>query len=122
LVLVVEDDPHSRETLEPLLDQIGYAAVGAATLVEAFAKLRFLRPRYVVLDLMLPDGSGIEFLRHVRDQSLPVMVLVVTGTEDPALLRQVRALGPEGLFKKPNDLSDLFAWLRDHRGTGPSWS
>jgi DNA-binding response OmpR family regulator len=119
LVLVVEDDPDSFEATGRLLGHVGYAVAGARTLADAFAQFRTLRPRYVVLDLSLPDGNGVEFLRHVRERQAPVMVLVTTGTEDDALLKQVRALSPDGVFKKPLEIPALLAWMRQHRGTMP---
>ena len=58
----------------------------------------------VILDLDLPDGRGVEMLRQIRTEDRRIKVMVVTGSDDPALLSDVRSLDPDALFHKPLDL------------------
>jgi two-component system OmpR family response regulator/two-component system response regulator QseB len=117
-VLVVEDDLDSYQALSKILKHVGYETLSASTLASALEAIKE-EPRFVVLDLMLPDGNGSEVLRHIRDQKLPVKVAVLTATSDRELLADVRKLRPEAMFGKPLDVPRLLAWLRQG-GTGPS--
>lgn len=59
------------------------------------------RPLCVLLDL--PDGNGVEVLRHVLAERLPVRVAVTTAASDPEMLDAVRQLEPDAFFLKPVD-------------------
>jgi len=117
-VLVVEDDLDSYQALSKILKHVGYETLSAATLADARTLLG-QAPRFLVLDLLLPDGNGRDLLREVRDSELPVKVAVLTAAADKQLLDEVRALKPDALFGKPLDVPRLLAWLRQG-GTGPS--
>ena len=109
-LLIVEDDRATRVALVALFRRLGLEVESVETLAEARARL-VARPDFVVLDLMLPDGNGIEVLRHIRSAGLPVRVAVTTGVFDWHLLDDVRKLGPERLFQKPVDAAKLRDWL-----------
>src|SRR5687767_5484439 len=78
LVLVVEDDATARIALSRLLRRHGFAVLEAATLSEATSRLD-QRPDWILLDLMLPDGCGLDVLRNVPAQVSPAQVCVITG-------------------------------------------
>ena len=65
-VLIVEDDDSSREPLAALCRHVGHTCVEVATRAAAMAELVRRPPDAVLLDLMLPDGNGVEVLRLVR--------------------------------------------------------
>lgn len=109
--LIVEDDPSSSYALRKLVEYYGHEAAVAETLADALAQLAW-RPCCLVLDLMLPDGSGTEVLRRVRDSRLPVRVAVVTGAADPVLIDDARRLRPEAMFIKPVDMEQLLPFLQ----------
>jgi len=117
-VLVVEDDQESYNALSKILKHVGYDTLGAATLAEGLALLD-KTPRFVVLDLFLPDGNGKDLLKQIREQKLPIKVAVITGSPDQAILDETRALGPDALFLKPLNVPRVLAWLRQG-GEGPS--
>ena len=108
--LIVEDDRASREAMIRILKIMGMDAHGATTLQEGFAGLA-QRPEALVLDLMLPDGNGIEILRRIRQQRLPIRVAVLSGADKP-MLAEAQALRPDALFTKPVDLGRLMQWLK----------
>lgn len=111
-LLVVEDDPSSRGAMVSLFRRLGLEVDSAPSLAEATGKLAATPPPdFVILDLMLPDGNGIDLLRHVRTAGLPVRVAVTTGVFDWHLLDDVRKLGPERLYQKPVDAAQLRDWL-----------
>lgn len=102
-LLVVDDEPHIGLVLRPFLEQLGYRVSFAKTLQEARSALQS-NPATdgLLLDIHLPDGSGLDFLRDLRSESrtsrLPV--LVVTAEGEDRVLREARRLGA-ALVTKP---------------------
>ena len=117
-VLVVEDDQESYNALSKILKHIGYDTLGAATLAEGTALLA-KEPRFVFLDLFLPDGNGKDLLKLIREKNLAVKVAVITGTSDKAVLDETKQLKPDALFLKPLNVPRILAWLRQG-GDGPN--
>ena len=111
-VLIVEDDRPSRVALGVLCCQLGLEAVAAASLAEAMALLPGMEAGdRIVLDLLLPDGEGLELLRRVGAERLPVRVAVVTGVAPGPLLRAAGRLRPDLLLIKPVNIDRLAEWL-----------
>lgn len=108
--LIVEDDPSSRDALLRILSMLGFTVQGVSTLADGLRALDRL-PTSLILDLMLPDGNGMEILRRIRAQRLPIRVAVLTGADRP-MIEQATLLQPDALFTKPIDLSRLLTWLR----------
>lgn len=108
--LIVEDDRVSRRALELLARASGHETRSAATVAEALDQLEAWAPDCVVLDLMLPDGSGAAVLRRVRTAGLPVRVAVASGAFGP-VLDEAESLRPDALLRKPMDPARLIAWL-----------
>jgi DNA-binding response OmpR family regulator len=84
-ILVVEDEPDILELLQVHLEQSGFKVIGAESGSEALEALRKARPDLVILDLMLPDLSGTEILRVIREEretkGLPVLILTARTDE-----------------------------------------
>lgn len=79
----------------------------AGTLADGLREAQVQRPGWILLDLMLPDGSGTELLRRMRDGALaPARVCVITGCATAAV-GEARALEPEHVFTKPLDVEGL---------------
>ena len=108
--LIVEDDDTSRRILAQLLRRLGHETETAATLAEGLEKLGAWQPACVILDLMLPDGSGTAILARIRDEHLPVRVAVASGAYG-TMLASAKSLSPDAFFTKPIDLGRLKEWL-----------
>jgi DNA-binding response OmpR family regulator len=113
-LLVVDDEPHIGLVLRPFLEQLGYRVSFARTLDEARSALRASPPADgLLLDLHLPDGSGLDLLRDLRQQdgtaTLPVLVLTAEGED--RVLREARRLGAALVTKpfSPTKLSQRIA-------------
>src|SRR5450756_1793090 len=75
-ILVVDDEPTLRETLAEALDADGFRVLTAADGREALSRFREHQPDLVVLDVMLPELSGIEVCRIIRAESgVPIVML-----------------------------------------------
>ena len=109
-VLIVEDNPTARITLEKILSLRGFHVQSAGTLQRGMEL--FDGQAAVILDLDLPDGCGVELLKKIRTENRATKVLVVSACEDPIVLREVRLLRPDGLFCKPLDVLKVLEQLR----------
>jgi two-component system, OmpR family, KDP operon response regulator KdpE len=110
-VLVVDDEPQIVRGLKIILRNAGYTVEAAGTKAEALAALASRPPDALVLDLVLPDGEGVEVCEQVRRWSgLPILVLSAVGDER----EKVRALdaGADDYVTKPFGTDELLARLR----------
>ena len=119
-VLVVDDEPQILRALQTSLRGAGYEVVVAATAEEALSAAAMRPPAAVILDLVLPDGSGTDVCRELRSwSSAPVLVLSVIGDE----AEKVAAFdaGADDYVQKPFGIDELLARLRALlRRAGPS--
>ncbi len=110
-VLVVDDEPQIVRGLKIILRSAGYAVEAAETKEQALTALALKPPDALVLDLVLPDGGGVEVCQEVRRWSrLPILVLSAVGDER----EKVRALdaGADDYVTKPFGTDELLARLR----------
>jgi DNA-binding NtrC family response regulator len=75
-VLIVDDDPETREALAEVAALEGFVTATAGTLAEAREHLAAGRPDVVLIDLMLPDGQGLELMAEFEDGPRPEVVLI----------------------------------------------
>lgn len=110
-ILVVDDEPQIVRGLRVVLRREGYEVEAAESKSEALDAVAVRPPDAMVLDLVLPDGSGVEVCREVRSWSrLPILVLSALGDER----EKVRALdaGADDYVTKPFGTDELLARLR----------
>jgi len=110
-VLVVDDEPQIVRGLRVILRDAGYDVEAATTKQEALDAVAARPPDAVVLDLVLPDGSGVDVCAEIRTWSgLPIIVLSAVGDER----EKVRALdvGADDYITKPFGTDELLARLR----------
>ena len=112
LILVVDDEPSTCETLSDILELEGYAVLGARTGKAAKAIMRSERVDAVLLDLCLPDCSGMEILRFIKDTSPETEVLIVSGhaTLDSAI--EAMRYGAIGYVQKPVTVDEVLVSLK----------
>ena len=113
-VLIVEDDPSTRQLLAQLFQSDGIAAVTASNGQEGLDRLKQDRPCLVLLDLMMPVVSGEDFRRaQLRDPDLArVPTALVTAVYDRGALFQ--ELAPVAVIKKPFDVEEVLELVRNY--------
>jgi two-component system, chemotaxis family, chemotaxis protein CheY len=117
-VLVVDDDPDIRETLEALLSMHGHPVVAAADGAEALERLQEKprRPCLILLDLMMPGMNGFELHQKLGESAtfsaIPIVVITGAGADAEA---RVTALRTE-VLRKPFDLQAVLATVKRHCG------
>src|SRR5688572_1655149 len=91
VVYVVDDDPSVREALESLLRSVGLAVTTFASASEFSARERCSAPACLVLDLNLPEGSGLDLQQELAKQD-PMPIVFITGHGDvPSSVRAMKA-------------------------------
>lgn len=118
-VLVCDDEQQILRALRVILRDAGYQALPASTAEEALDVAAVHRPDAAIIDLVLPDGDGVEVCRRLREWSdMPVIVLSAVGDEDA----KVRALaaGADDYVTKPFGPRELVARIEANlRRTAP---
>jgi len=110
-ILVVEDEPTLRETLVEALEAEGFRLVAAADGRAALERFRADKPDLVLLDLMLPEISGIDVCRIIRAESpVPIIMLTARGSEVDKVVGL--ELGADDYVTKPFSLRELSARIR----------
>ena len=108
-ILIIEDETDIRELLTYNLELEGLEVVGAANGEEAFRVLKSEPVQLVVLDLMLPDVSGLEICRYIRRESalsrLPVIMLTAKGEEVDRIVGF--ELGADDYVTKPFNIREM---------------
>jgi two-component system KDP operon response regulator KdpE len=109
-VLVVDDEPQILRALKVVLGGAGFDVVPAAGMEEALDVAAVRPPDAAIVDLVLPDGDGVEVTRRIREWSqMPILVLSAVGDES----EKVRALnaGADDYVTKPFGSDELIARL-----------
>jgi len=107
-VLLVDDHPMIGAALEMLLRNTDYELLGRArTVAEAQRELGRLKPDLLLLDVNLPDGSGIDVLKRLSRARFRPKVILLTAGMDEAQLLAAAELQPEGMVLKTSDPSLL---------------
>jgi DNA-binding response OmpR family regulator len=110
-ILVVDDEPTLRETLVDALTAEGFRVVSAGDGRQALTVFRAERPDLVLLDLMLPELSGIEVCRIIRAESgVPIVMLTAKDSEVDKVVGL--ELGADDYVTKPFSLRELSARVR----------
>jgi two-component system KDP operon response regulator KdpE len=110
-ILVVEDEQQIRRFIRQTLERSAYRVIEAGTMKAALADAETRKPDLVVLDLGLPDGDGVGFVRAIRDWSrVPVLILSARSDETD----KITALdaGADDYLTKPFSVGELLARVR----------
>jgi DNA-binding NarL/FixJ family response regulator len=119
-VAVVEDDSRLRRTFTDILESAGDCeCVGVfATGEQAVARIPPLAPDVIIMDVNLPDSSGVECVAALSPQLPDTQILMVTVYQDPETTFDALAAGAHGYLVKPVMKEQLLAAIREVRGGG----
>lgn len=116
MILVVDDDHALQKLVVLLLERAGYQTISAFNATEAANALRQQPlPHLMILDLMLPEISGIDFLKQMRTKTafdeLPVVIL--SALADPAQIREGLEAGADRYLTKPYLANNLVKTVQE---------
>lgn len=103
-ILIVDDSSSNVLLLQNFLEEEGFVTEVAFSGKEALKIAKQFNPDLILLDLMMPDLSGIEVIQRLEIQ---VPVVMVSVNRDADLIEQVRALGVKSYVQKPIDFDEI---------------
>ncbi|MBP1657973.1 MAG: two component, sigma54 specific, transcriptional regulator, Fis family [Bacteroidetes bacterium] len=106
-ILLADDEEALRELLREQLSTQGYTIDEAQDGVEAVEKLQQNSYHLAILDINMPRKNGLDVLRHIREQNLPVRVIMLTGRLGFSVGSESMLLGADEYITKPFDLDYL---------------
>jgi CheY-like chemotaxis protein len=117
-ILVVDDDPRSRELMTLILKHAGFAVVVAEHPRAAIALLATTRPALALVDFMMPGMDGLEFCRWVRLQPAQAAMrfVLLTGMDSAETRKDAAAAGADAVVTKPFDRPQLLSQLNSLLG------
>jgi two-component system OmpR family response regulator len=117
-ILIAEDEPSILESLDFILRRAGWTISSVTDGDAALEAVRRLKPRVVVLDVMLPKRSGFEVLKQIRanpeTQALPVLILTAKGQQQDR--RIAEQLGADVFVTKPYANAEVVGAVRQLLG------
>lgn len=113
-VLLAEDHKMVRQGTRMYLESMGIDIIGEATTgVEAVKLAQQLQPDVVLMDIHMPELTGVEATRRIRHDHPDVRVLVLTAYDDPAYVHALLEAGADGYVLKTAEFSQLYRALQD---------
>lgn len=110
-ILIVDDDPGIRSLLKDYLGEQGYRTQTAANGQEALYEARRMRPDLILLDIMMPEMGGYDFIRAYRKEAETPIILLTARVEEPDKVIGLE-LGADDYVTKPFGMRELLARVR----------
>lgn len=110
-ILIVEDEQEIRHFIKIALQSEGYGFYESATLTDGLTQAAAQKPNLIILDLGLPDGDGIDFIRHCRHFSDSPIIILSARTDEHDKVAALDA-GADDYLIKPFSVSELLARIR----------
>ena len=117
-VFVVDDSRTQAQAIQFTLEDARHDVALAANGREAFEKIKSMGPDVAIVDLQMPELTGIELARRVMEERLPTGILLYTGHGDRALLSEAVDVGARGYVLKEAPLPDLLRAISTVAGGG----
>lgn len=115
-ILLVDDNPGLLETLTDIIAAAGYEVTACPSCVEARELVQTGNWDAVILDIVLPEGNGIELLRLGLKTIPDSRFVLITAYTDTTLVDDARAAGAKHILHKPLDPDRLISLLREITG------
>jgi len=109
--LIADDDPTSLLLLESLANSLDLETVTAVDVASAKRLLSQFVPHIAILDVMFPDGDGVDILLAIRNARLPTAVALISATLEEFPFHKCGTTHPDIIFKKPIDTVAIRAWV-----------
>jgi len=111
-ILVVDDESHIVRLLKKYLKSESYKVYTATDGAEAIKKVMEVNPRIVLLDIIMPDMSGIDVLKEIKRINPKISVIMATAVIDEKLAKKAMQYGADDYITKPFDLDSLGKHIR----------
>lgn len=113
-VIIVDDNEMIRALLRSILSAEGYIVQAeASNSKNGLEQILKLKPTVIFLDILLPDGSGVEILKQVMTDLPKTVVLMVTSKHDVETVKECLGSGAKGFIIKPFNSAVVLKTLKD---------
>lgn len=112
IVYVIDDDEAVRQSLEFLLKTSGITVLGFESAKVFLEKLPHIKSGCIITDVRMPEITGIDLLRRMRDSGADIPVIVITGHGDVSLAVEAMKVGAVDFLEKPFDDETLLSSVR----------
>ena len=122
-VLIIDDDDTLADVLSHSLKQQGFQAVAAYSGNAGLERAKVEPPSAIILDLGLPDVDGLSICARLSDapETCATPIIILSGKEQPGLVRSCRAAGCHYFLRKPYDPNALLVLIRQAIGDVNDW-
>ncbi len=119
-LLIIEDDNSLREIMQRALQGEGYVVETAATYFDACDKIAAYSYDCIMLDIMLPDGNGLQLLRHIKESKKEERIIIISARDSLDDKITGLDLGADDYLAKPFYMAELSARIKSvmRRGNG----
>lgn len=109
-IIVIEDQEDIRENVQELLEQKGFQVETAINAEKGFELTNSFSPDLILCDLMLPDHSGIDFIKRLKENNKlkEIPVIIITGHDQKEIFRNSMTQGADDFIVKPFKAKELF--------------
>ncbi len=112
-VLVIDDNLSFRELIEYTLEDSGFQVVSACNGKEGIEKAVSEKPDLILLDVMMPDVSGIEVIRTLNSEVLKIPIIILTGTHFNATVESLfKQEGVNKFLSKMTPIEDIIGHVK----------
>lgn len=112
-ILIIDDHPSVRTGVKQAIENAGMVCCGeAASRAEAFAQIAHKSPDGVVLDINLPDGSGLDIVQWIRKHSSDIAIVILTFSDEESQLIAAMRAGASAFVTKSAPINELISAIR----------
>ncbi len=113
-VFIADDSKIFRERLKEMLSELTKVEIigEAEGALETTKRIRKLNPDVVILDIRMPDGSGIDVLKHIKKNNHAPAVIILTNYPYPQYRKKCMELGADYFFKKSDEIEEVLEALK----------
>jgi two-component system response regulator FixJ len=112
-VAVVDDDDAVRDSLQFLLETVGFTVATYHSAEQFLAEADIADLTCLIVDQHMPDLTGLQLVNRLRSQGVTLPVVLITGSPSPDLLRMARQLGISHVLEKPLDDELLLQFINE---------
>lgn len=113
-ILLIDDDEVHTDVLSRRLNKQGFETFVADSAESGLEQAKFDRPSLILLDIRLPDADGLDVCAALADapETCTIPVIILSGMDQPNILRRCRAAGSQFFMRKPYDPNALLLLIR----------
>lgn len=110
-ILIVDDEQESGELIRGYLQRKGYSTAVAFNGEEAILKIKSIRPKVVILDILMSGMDGLCVLKQIKEIDDSIFVIITSGIQNEKVMKEASELGADTYLIKPFNLEKLEAFI-----------